>query len=223
MDPISLVIVGLVCLAIGFLGGRIVNTLRADKKSTPSIEPAPSSPGEPNSPELIHVAGFLRNQESGPLLVKMDAKIVSSETELSSDQRASLEDLLLELRTWLGYKPFTTEQHPVQELPDQLGEDLFGKNSGVFTDVVSPMPAMPVSAPPFTGSKSIVGQIDDILQEKLQNTAHANRRIRLTEKPNQGVVVQIGLDSFPGIDEVPDPEIRELIHQAVTEWENQAR
>jgi hypothetical protein len=33
------------------------------------------------------------------------------------------------------------------------------------------------------------------------------------------MVVMVGLDQYAGVDDVPDAEIRALIHSAVTEWE----
>ena len=68
-------------------------------------------------------------------------------------------------------------------------------------------------------SKSIVEQIDEILQKKLAASATENRAIRLVESQNKGVVVWVGLQHYNGIDEVPDPEVIALIRSAVAEWE----
>lgn len=223
MDFLSLGIVALVCLAIGFLGGILINALRGEKKSSAEPPIVPVVPVEGTPSEYTTVAEFLRQNQNGPLLVKLDGKIMGSEPELNSDERACLEDLLLELRTWLGYKPFTNQQLPADKGPDRLSEQLFGGDGDVFIDTLPIGPAPSTSTPPFTGSKSIVGQIDDILQEKLAGTPLASKRIRLMENPSQGVVVQIGLEQFSGIDGVPDPEIRNLIHESVSDWETRAR
>jgi len=66
---------------------------------------------------------------------------------------------------------------------------------------------------------SITAQIDEILQEKLQDSPFASRLIRLVELPSKGVVVQVGMDQYEGVDAVPDEEIRQLIRSAVAEWE----
>lgn len=67
--------------------------------------------------------------------------------------------------------------------------------------------------------KSIVEQINDILQDKIKNTAYSAEGIKLQETP-QGVLVWIGKQSFQGIDSVPDGEAKLHIRAAVKEWEN---
>ena len=70
--------------------------------------------------------------------------------------------------------------------------------------------------------KSITAQIDDVLQDMLDESAHENQAIRLIEDPGKGVVVMVGLDQYEGVEAVPDPEIRSLIRSAVAEWESRA-
>jgi hypothetical protein len=70
----------------------------------------------------------------------------------------------------------------------------------------------PVSAP-----KSIVEQIDEILQTKLLDTPYAKRGIQLKEAPN-GMMVLIDSYKYEGLDAVPDPVIRALIKEAAREW-----
>jgi len=65
---------------------------------------------------------------------------------------------------------------------------------------------------------SMIEQINMILEEKLSSTSSATRGIRLAEGPGGVVRVFIGVVSYT-MDEVPDPEVRQLIRQAVAEWE----
>jgi hypothetical protein len=67
--------------------------------------------------------------------------------------------------------------------------------------------------------KSIAGQVDEILQEKLAESTLANRAIRLMELPGKGMVVMVGLDQYDGVDAVPDEEVRAMIRSSVMEWE----
>jgi hypothetical protein len=103
-------------------------------------------------------------------------------------------------------------------------------------DEVIPAPVKPVStnpvdalrhtmgtSKPVASFKSIPAQIDEILQGKLAGTPLEKRSIHLTESTSGGVVVQVGLDQYPGIDAVPDEEVRNLIRSAVAEWEKRNR
>jgi hypothetical protein len=67
--------------------------------------------------------------------------------------------------------------------------------------------------------KSIAGQVDEILQEKLVESPLANRAIRLMELPGKGMVVMVGLNQYDGVEAVPDAEVRAMIRSAVAEWE----
>lgn len=74
-------------------------------------------------------------------------------------------------------------------------------------------------AKPAPAPKSIVQQIDEILQEHVANTPMAAVGVKLQETP-QGVLVWIGKESFQGVDSVPEGEAKKLIKAAVKEWEN---
>jgi len=72
---------------------------------------------------------------------------------------------------------------------------------------------------PGAGEKSIAQQIDEILQERLSGSPLEKRAIRLMELPEKGMVVMVGLEQYDSVDAVPDEDIRDLIRQAVAEWE----
>jgi uncharacterized protein YajQ (UPF0234 family) len=72
---------------------------------------------------------------------------------------------------------------------------------------------------PVTRAKSIVEQVDDILQEILAEKGLVSKNIRLTEMPNKGVIVWTGKEFYEGIDSVPDEEVKGLIKLAVKRWE----
>ncbi len=75
-----------------------------------------------------------------------------------------------------------------------------------------------------TGSKdpdlSIVAQIDEILQAKLEGIHLDDQGIRLVEGPDQGMVIEVGLNRYTEIDAVPDERVRQLIRLSVAEWES---
>ncbi len=68
-------------------------------------------------------------------------------------------------------------------------------------------------------AKSMVDQIDEILQEMMIDTPFAHKGIRVMEDPVKGVVVWVGLDHYEGIGAVPDPDILAMLRSAVEKWE----
>jgi hypothetical protein len=74
------------------------------------------------------------------------------------------------------------------------------------------------AAPP----KSIAAQVDEILQENIKGTPLEEKAIRLMELPGRGMVVMVGLNSYDGVDAVPDDDVRNAIRAAAAEWEQRA-
>ena len=74
---------------------------------------------------------------------------------------------------------------------------------------------------PEAAEYTITQQINAILQEMLQTTDLADKGIRLEENPNHSVDVFVGAEKYSGIEEVPYPQVRSLIHEAVLRWEQE--
>lgn len=68
--------------------------------------------------------------------------------------------------------------------------------------------------------KTIVDQINEALDQLVAGTENANKGIRLEENGHQGVTVWVGLTHYDGVDAVTDPEIQQLIKDAVAKWED---
>jgi len=75
--------------------------------------------------------------------------------------------------------------------------------------------------PPEVAEFSITQQINAILQDILENTELADKGIKLEENPDHGVDVFVGAEKYPGIEDVPYPQVRTLIHEAVLRWEQE--
>jgi len=85
----------------------------------------------------------------------------------------------------------------------------------VFTRALQPL------SETQTPDINIVAQIDAILQEKLVDSPLRQRGIRLVEQADHSMVVLIGLEKYASVDDVPDEEVRAVIRQSVSEWEDQ--
>jgi hypothetical protein len=71
-------------------------------------------------------------------------------------------------------------------------------------------------------SQSMVSQVDAILQEKIHHAGMEKWAIRLTEFPQRGMVIMVGLEQYDSIDEVPYEQARNIIRQSISEWEQRA-
>jgi hypothetical protein len=67
-------------------------------------------------------------------------------------------------------------------------------------------------------AKSLVDEVNEILEQKLAESGLTHRGVRLNEDRDGSVRVYVGLQAYT-LDEVPDPEVQEVIRQAVAEWE----
>ena len=67
-------------------------------------------------------------------------------------------------------------------------------------------------------TKSLVDEVNEILERKLVESGLTHRGVRLSEDQEGSVRVYIGIQGY-SMDEIPDPGIREVIRQAVAEWE----
>lgn len=70
-------------------------------------------------------------------------------------------------------------------------------------------------------SKTIAGQISDIIADMIQSSPLKEKGVRLIERPDHGVDVWFGIEKFDGIDAIPYPEVKQLIKAAATRWEQE--
>jgi hypothetical protein len=84
-------------------------------------------------------------------------------------------------------------------------------------------PASAEQRPDSPLMKSMLEQIDDVLQVKLAASIYRQREIHLVDGPGGTVIVKEGLLQYEGIGAVPDPELQALIRLAVSDWERGVR
>jgi hypothetical protein len=122
---------------------------------------------------------------------------------------------------WIPAESIPVDQKPasppafITPVPQPEVKPVSTKISDVVGGILNSAPPAQV-APEF---KSIAMQIDEILQEMMANTPFSQRGISVNDAPDHGVMVTLDGNKYPGVKDVPDEEVRNLIRSAVVEWE----
>jgi hypothetical protein len=155
--------------------------------------------------------------------LEMDGKRLDNKETLLPEQHQRLLSLVLDLRPWLetarsaALRPGTVSQ-PAQPAGPETGvvvqpiQEKKGKSGFAGEDTT-----------PLSVLESIIEQIDRVLQANLATSVFKERGIRLTEGPGGIVIIKDGLNTYEGVDNVPDPQVKAFIQQAVTDWEKATR
>lgn len=215
-----LLIIALLCAAIGFIVGALVMMLWSggDKKE--------SKNHKTNDPETLtsryqEVAHLWRDPASGKLLTELRQRVLSGAQSLTQAERDQLQQAAREWVEWLGLPGIQPAQPPAPLAAAETQALPPGRPAG--SKVEPPMPPVAAAVPVVEPAhKSIVAQIDTILQEMLAASPLAHKGVRLAEEPRQGVVVWIGLTRYASIDTVPDSDVKSAIRAAVAEWERRS-
>ncbi len=245
ITPTTLILVSLTCLVLGFIASLLLNTLK-DDEDLPDAGVDQTPPGGRKGRYTV-ITRLWRERGAGKLVVEMDGRSFVTPEALDATQRERLETSARELRAWLGMglegvsapppaaAPVTTPLPPVMQAAPASTPPAPQPYA-----VQTPAPAAPFRPAPAVSNargvtpqagkpagkeeaapapKSIVMQIDDILQDMIAGTPMETRGIHLTEDPVRGVRVQVGVQFFDGIDAVTDPEVKATIRKAVEAWE----
>jgi hypothetical protein len=193
-----------------------------EKKDTPPVQSAPVTV-KVDDPGLMRI-----KNENGMLTLDLDG-VRADTAALTADQRKRLIEMLTVIRPWLEGRPApvpapapVATPPPVTYPPHSLQPQPVASTPVASRPISQPMASKPAEKAENAVPKAIgiVGQIDSILQARIAGTALDGRGIYLANSPEGGVIVNVGLQKFNGIDEVTDPEIKAALRAAITEWEN---
>lgn len=225
-SPLFFILIGLVAgVLLGKVDTLFTNSLKNRKENNKiqdlesqvtalqkQLDSRPPVSAVPPSSDLR-----LWTDANGTLNLELDNKPVNAPTSATPEHRRRLIALLNQLRPWIESGPAAPAPKPAAPAPAPAAV------------APAPMPKPIVPAEPKTGEAAIapppttiVGQINAVLQARMTSTPLAGKRIQLTESPNGGVRVYVGLKFYEGVDSVPDPEIVAAIRAAIAEWEKKA-
>lgn len=141
------------------------------------------------SRRTLAVATLLRDEVTGKLSVLVGGREYAN----ADDLRAS--------------RDFARVDYAAADLVQWLGATTMRERTAERTPEVAKKPL------------SMIGQIDEILQRKMTETAGAPLGVRLVEGAGGSLRVFIGVQSYD-FEDVPDAEVKHLIRDAVAEWES---
>jgi hypothetical protein len=235
--PMMLALAGVV----GILLGLLVSTLvRGEPKSNPEENPLPQKFIDKGYAEAARLFFSPAEKRS---LTQLDGDFYPDFSALTPEQKKRVLRILQSWQEWAGNPAAASQMNPAagsQMNPaagSQTTQAAFSRTAEGRTVVIPPLPK---EKDPFTGAKpdqsvtvvkpaapaakpvkplTIVEQINDILTEVVANSSESKRGIRLMDDGHQGVLVWVGLEKFNGVDQVPYPEVQQLIRTAVARWE----
>ncbi len=204
--------------------------------------PAPAAPAAPGQLEILRV---LRDPIDGRLTLDIFGSSANSPEALTPGQTDQLKRILVELYKWIG-KPASggadaapgaapsTGLAPAPGVGVPPAAPVVHPASRSFAETLPPRPdaasyipfrkKTPPNLPPAPlPPKSIVAQIDELVQQKLIGTPLAARGIRLVELPDGGMTILDGVRKYFGIDEIEDLDVRALVRSAAQEWNEMNR
>ncbi len=223
-----------ICLATMFFGyffglfegrGQGYKKRRKEEASDPSLRPAPPPP--PSPPEEIAPRTMPPAEKSLLTLtldarqqpcLNMDGRRIDT-SQMSAEERRRLIDLMVMMRPWIDAGPVQRAQPAPATVGVRPSPPPSAQPAPAAASVPPPGAAQAGPTEPAVAPTTMVGQIDAILQSKLIGTPLATRGIRLVESAQGGAMVVVGLNRYPGVGDVPDPEVQALIRAAIAEWE----
>lgn len=245
MDLPILLITGIVCILIGVFLDNAIRLLLNRKENDiearltgPLAPPAEKKPatGPLRDPNLVEAAHLWQDEVSHRLVVEIGGKKFRLANDLNLEQRRRVDSIYQDFTTWIE----PVHSKPVQEKPSSPSPDVTPQliPAAPISEADASYQEAPkkISMNPLTAvvnaiqsdikvpeqHKSLAAQIDEILQVKLRNTPMASRGIRLTESPDKGVEVRVGIEKFDSVDSVPYEDVRQVIREAVDEWGKKA-
>jgi len=221
------VILLLVVLGAGFIVGAAVAWWLASRGNTsPAVDQEQETLKEVRKQYTEKVA-LWQDRSTGQLAVRSGGQMIASARQMTEAQKRSLNVLLKDWAGWMGYTGSQTDAPAVSVEPQAQKASVIPLTEAAETfsavNLEESIEGKVASKANPEKPKSIVEQIDGILQENLKGHPAMNKGIRLTEDPREGVIVWVGLDHYAGVDAVADPEVKNILKEAVKEWERRTQ
>ena len=161
--------------------------------------------------------------------LELDGVLLENPAEMTIEQRQRAVSVVVQMRPWLEGKtapPVAIAPVPAP-IPDRtptppIKEQTPAPKDSIKLDAMRGLRSLlnnDIKNPAEKKGLSIVAMIDEVLQAKLLGTHLIGKSIRLEDGPNGEVIFCVGPNRYDSVNDVPDPEIQEIIKQAIADWE----
>lgn len=223
------IVLAVICIIVGFIGGALISMLFAERDKKQLRKEGDLLPEGIDRERHTALLRIWRDDD-GKLLIELRGRILADVKQASTAQRLEIESIMDQWLAWLGVnlKIPKSMSEPKPQLQPQPVQPV---TPPVMPQAISePIPApdlaaaisSPATPKPAVGPKSMVEQIDDILQEIVSHSTYNQRSVKITQDVRDGIVVWLDGGRYPGLDSVPDAEIKKLIRAAAAEWERRS-
>ena len=227
MNLETLLLFGGLIFVLGALAGYLVARFGREEQSKETGEIQAQSMAANSQPPGTGATELLRlwkDPQSGKIIFQapdghiIDASIAKNTLQQAFSQPTAVGQPAAVVKTPEAISPTAAAQArtPPHVEPHEIN---YGE---VETVKMNPLESLSrtFQKPKTAAPRSIAGQIDDILQDRIAGSELARRGLRLLDLPDHGLGVVLDLHTYPGIDAVPDQAVQQIIHEAVAEWQN---
>jgi hypothetical protein len=243
IDSPTTILIGLigVIVLIIILVGIIIALATRRPRTGPAARP--NRAAAPARPRLQEILRLWRDPDTGRVVTEFQNRAIRDPRTLNKSELDYLTRLAKDWSTWLSIaepqpapkgeaSPVAPDSSTVPvspAAPASVAAETISTRPGTAAPIQANVPVPPVVPPnPAAAAellqsptpRSIVQQVDDIVQEKLAVHPAPVPLIKLAEDPYEGVIVWVNTTKYVGIESVTDPVVREIIRSAAVEWEH---
>ncbi len=211
---------------IGLLIGVLVSGLFSTRDSKKELKNAP--PPELAKEGFTEVARLWYSPSGKKVITEVDGEHYRDYQVLSPEQKSRIKRMISLWSDWAGIVPDVKVEKaaPVLEATPPTQNEALAKIGPVLDWSVAEALKTPeqkeaADQVELLRPKTVAGQISEIIDRMLEGNPLREKGIKLIENNHHGVDVWIGMEKFDGVDAVPNPEARQLIREAVAQWERE--
>ena len=215
MQPITIyLILAFVFVTIGFIAGALVAMVVAEREKKQLRSSGDQIPEEIDRAEHTALMRLWRTND-GKLLTELHGRVLSDIEQASPEERQELKEIAGNWSSWQGTMEAITPSPvvPVSEpvpAPAPVSAPVPARVPPLPVQNPNPVkvmstPPVPVVVQPLVREKSMVEEIDEILQDLIDHSDQQHS-VKISHDFRDGIVVWVDGARHLGVENVPEPE-----------------